>query len=162
VPLWEKGIGVLVVTHEAFTLALRYRDRTDEAETECRAVRHARYTAACAWWVLSVGGHQGGVIAMHWMLLSYAPRYALEGCRGAGLVGDVVKHRLHVMCEDLLDDRWYYEVVRDAERELSGVFGVAGVSAVAVILFMRCGCGCRRFGCEFCVVVAAGRRVVVV
>lgn len=81
VPLWKQGLGVLVLTHEAFHLASRYRNRGDEAQTECRAVRHARYVTGF------LGGEQRwedikvGVLAIHYLLLSYAPQYALEGCK---------------------------------------------------------------------------------
>lgn len=75
VPLWVQSLGVLVLVHEAYHLAARYRDHEDEAATECRAVRHARYMAAF------LGGEERwedlkvGVLALHYLLVHLAPQY---------------------------------------------------------------------------------------
>jgi hypothetical protein len=45
-PLWELGLGSLVLTHESYHLktALPMWRRGDEAQTECRAVKRVRQT----------------------------------------------------------------------------------------------------------------------
>lgn len=84
VPLWKQGLGVLVLTHEAFHLATRYRDRGDEAKTECRAVRHARYANAFLGGDARWENVKVAVLAMHYLLVNIAPRYALAGCKVPG------------------------------------------------------------------------------
>lgn len=44
VPLWEQAVGALVLTHEAFHLNLAFKNRGNEALTECRAIKHAADT----------------------------------------------------------------------------------------------------------------------
>lgn len=43
VPLWKEGLGALVLTHESYHLRLSLSDRINEANTECRAIRHVAY-----------------------------------------------------------------------------------------------------------------------
>ena len=84
VPLWKQGLGVLVLTHEAYHLARRYPDRRSEAATECRAVRHARYATGFLGGEARWENIKVAVLAVHYLLLSYAPQYALEDCKTPG------------------------------------------------------------------------------
>lgn len=82
VPYWKQALGALVVTHESFHQRLNMGDRGDEAATECRAVRHFRFT------VQFLGGTpelatdlQAYALAMHYRLAWTFPQYGLRGCK---------------------------------------------------------------------------------
>lgn len=81
-PQWMQALGALVLAHESYHLALRYRNRTDEAWTECRAIRHFRYM------VMFLGGTPEQAtallpwgLALHWRIAALAPVYNLDGCK---------------------------------------------------------------------------------
>lgn len=80
-PLWEQALGALALTHESYHLALRYRDRGNEAQTECRAIRHFGPMVGF------LGGDQAKIeqlrpyaLSIHYRIAAQFPEYNLKSC----------------------------------------------------------------------------------
>jgi hypothetical protein len=83
-PLWQLGLGALVLTHESYHLktALPYWRRGSEPQTECRAIKRVRQT------ILDLGASEAladsilpWALAIHWRITTLAPEYDYPHCR---------------------------------------------------------------------------------
>lgn len=77
---WQAALGVLVLVHESYHVRL-WPGRADEAQVECRAIRHWRVA-------MRIAGVDEPTIArlwpyaawLHFRLAALAPSYNLQGC----------------------------------------------------------------------------------
>lgn len=81
-PQWEYGLAVLVLTHESYHLRKNWSARGNEAQTECKAIRHvvvsARLLGVPEFFIPWI---KLGALFAHWNLTTWAPEYHLESCK---------------------------------------------------------------------------------
>ncbi len=82
-PLWQQGLGVLSLTHEAYHLKLALSDwrRGSEAQTECRAVKRVPQS------LVELGASPAladailpWALAIHWRIEELADEYDYPSC----------------------------------------------------------------------------------
>ncbi len=81
VAAWKQALGALVIAHESYHLRLNLGNRGNEAATECRAIRHFKYT------VQFLGGSPSlaerllpYALSIHWRIAARYPEYYQESC----------------------------------------------------------------------------------
>lgn len=80
-PLWQRATGALVLVHEAYHLR-RWGGRWDEAQVECRAIRHFRVAAELLGASAEVANELlPYALAAHQRMVTLFPNYRAPTCR---------------------------------------------------------------------------------